>query len=248
MHLQLLRNATLRVDYAGRKLLIDPCLGSSGSLPSFAGISANPTVELPRRPGDVLQGVELAVISHLHPDHFDAAGETALPKHLSVFCQPADLEKLTEKGFTGVTALRDEAVWNGLSFRRTDGQHGNGEILEQMGSVMGFVLRAQGEPTVYWVGDTVLTDDILNVISNEKPDVIVVHSGGAMLGGTLLIMDDAQTIEVAQKSRKATIVAVHMEALDHCTVTRSKLRSAADAVGISNTQLLIPADGERIEL
>jgi hypothetical protein len=117
-----------------------------------------------------------------------------------------------------------------------------------MGAVMGFVLRAQGEPTVYWVGDTVLTDDILNVISNEKPDVIVVHSGGAMLGGTLLIMDDAQTIEVAQKSGTATIVAVHMEALDHCTVTRSKLRSAADAVGIPNTQLLIPADGERIEL
>jgi L-ascorbate metabolism protein UlaG (beta-lactamase superfamily) len=248
MHLQLLRNATLRVDYAGRKILIDPCLGSSGSLPSFAGVSANPTVELPTTPDDVLQGVELAVISHLHPDHFDAAGEIALPKHLPVFCQPADLEKIMAKGFIGATALRDEAVWNGLSFRRTDGQHGTGEILEQMGSVMGFVLRAQGEPTVYWVGDTVLTDEVLNVISNEKPDVIVVHSGGAMLGGTLLIMDDAQTIEVARKSETATILAVHMEALDHCTVTRSQLRSAANEAGIPGTQLLIPADGERIEL
>jgi L-ascorbate metabolism protein UlaG (beta-lactamase superfamily) len=248
MHLHLLRNATLRLSYAGREVLVDPCLGSLGSLPSFAGIAANPTVELPTSPSVILDGVDLVVISHLHADHFDAAGETALPKTIPVFCQPADLEAIAAKGFKEVTALVDASVWNGLSLRRTAGQHGTGEILRQMGSVMGFVLRAQDEPTVYWTGDTVLTADVLEVIAQERPDVIVTHSGGASLGGTLLVMDDVQTVELTQQSGTAIVVAVHMEALDHCTVTRARLRETADAAGVPETQLLIPADGERIEL
>jgi L-ascorbate metabolism protein UlaG (beta-lactamase superfamily) len=248
MRLQLLRNATLRLTYGGREVLIDPCLGSRGSLPSFAGIAANPTVGLPASADAILDGVELAIVSHLHPDHFDAAAEAALPKQIPVFCQPADLETMAAKGFTGVTALAGEAAWKELSLRRTAGQHGTGEILKQMGPVMGFVLRAQGEPAVYWTGDTVLTSDIIDAVAHEKPDVIVTHSGGAMLGATLLIMDDAQTIALSQKSGAAVIVAVHMEALDHCTITRAGLRAAANAAGIAESRLVIPADGEGIDL
>ncbi len=39
-----------------------------------------------------------------------------------------------------------------------------------------------------------------------------------------------------------------MEALDHATVSRADLRAYARANGISSDQLLIPADGETIEL
>jgi L-ascorbate metabolism protein UlaG (beta-lactamase superfamily) len=248
MRLQLLRNATLRLSYAGREILIDPCFGANGTLPSFAGIAANPTSELPTSINAVLDGVELAVISHLHPDHFGAAAEAALPKQVPMFCQPEDLKAIRAKGFTQVTPLVDEAAWNDISFKRTTGQHGTGEILAQAGPVMGFILKAHGEPTLYWAGDTVLIPEVLSIIENENPDVIVTHSGGASIGGTLLIMDDAQTIELSRKAGKAVIVAVHMEALDHCSVTRTQLRAAADAADISATQLLIPADGQHLDL
>jgi L-ascorbate metabolism protein UlaG (beta-lactamase superfamily) len=248
MRLQLLRNATLRLSYAGQEILIDPCFGMKGSLPPFAGLAANPTVELPASPNAILNGVDLAVISHLHPDHFDAAAEAFLPKQIPIFCQPEEREAIRAKGFTEVTALVDEAPWNGLSLKRTAGQHGTGEILVQMGSVMGFLLRAQGEPTLYWAGDTVLTPEVLSVVVKEKPDVIVTHSGGATIGGTLLIMDDAQTIELSRNARNAVVVAVHMEALDHCPVTRAQLRAAANAADIPEAQLLIPADGQQLDL
>jgi hypothetical protein len=45
---------------------------------------------------------------------------------------------------------------------------------------------------------------------------------------------------------KRIIVATHMEALDHASVSRSDLRAAATAAGISNEQLLIPTDGEEL--
>jgi len=44
------------------------------------------------------------------------------------------------------------------------------------------------------------------------------------------------------------VVAVHMEALDHATVTRHELRQAANDARISDTQLRIPDDGETIAL
>ncbi|WP_200896996.1 hypothetical protein [Pelosinus fermentans] len=41
-----------------------------------------------------------------------------------------------------------------------------------------------------------------------------------------------------------TIIATHMEALDHTTISRDCLRQYADAKGIRSEQLLIPSDGE----
>jgi hypothetical protein len=39
-----------------------------------------------------------------------------------------------------------------------------------------------------------------------------------------------------------------MEALDHATVTRDELRRHATAQGVSPQQLLIPRDGETLQL
>jgi len=44
--------------------------------------------------------------------------------------------------------------------------------------------------------------------------------------------------------RASIVIATHMEALDHATISRAELRAAAVAAGIPATRLLIPADGE----
>ena len=61
-------------------------------------------------------------------------------------------------------------------------------------------------------------------------------------------MDAEQTIATCELAKDARVVAVHMEALDHATVTRAELRRAADARKISAKQLLIPDDGDVLEL
>ncbi|MEO1645164.1 MAG: MBL fold metallo-hydrolase, partial [Chloroflexota bacterium] len=63
-----------------------------------------------------------------------------------------------------------------------------------------------------------------------------------------IIMDALQTVNVAQQAPDSTIVATHMEALDHCTTTRLALRDAATQAGISAGRLLIPVDSDTLTL
>ncbi|MDQ0321160.1 L-ascorbate metabolism protein UlaG (beta-lactamase superfamily) [Pararhizobium capsulatum DSM 1112] len=248
MKLQLIRNATLKLDYAGHVVLIDPYFASKHSLPSFTGRSPNPMTELPVAIEDILDGVELVVISHLHTDHFDDVAKERLPKDLPIFCQPGDEEAIRSSGFTDVTRLTERATWKGLTLTRRDGSHGLGPVVELMGSVMGFTLEGQGEPTVYWAGDTVLYPPVEKTIRETAPDVIVTHSCGAKWDGDLIVMDAAETVSVCKLAEAATVVAVHMEALDHATVAREDLRKVADANGIDASQLRIPADGDVLTL
>ena len=248
MQLQLIRNATLRLHYAGHLILIDPYLAEKHSLPSFTGRSPNPMVALPCTPAEAIAGAELVLVSHLHTDHFDAVAQNLLPKELPLFCQPGQEAKIREKGFAAVTPLEDEAVWGGIRLTRTPGNHGSGEVLSIMGPVMGFVLRAPGEPTIYWAGDTIWYDAVAQVVAEVQPDIVITHSCGAVWSAekTLIVMDDKQTVAVCAAAPQATVIAVHMEALDHATITREQLRATADAAGITPEQLLIPSDGECI--
>ncbi|HEV7306452.1 MBL fold metallo-hydrolase [Ensifer sp.] len=248
MKLQLIRNATLKLDYAGHTILVDPFLGAKDSLPSFAGRSPNPTVGLPVTIDEILAGVELVIVSHLHEDHFDDTAKHRVPKGLPIFCQPGDEEAIRAAGFREVTPLADKAHWQGLKLTRRDGSHGLGPVVQDMGPVIGFTLQAKGEPSVYWAGDTVYYPAIENTIRETKPDVIVTHSCGAKWNGDLIVMDAAQTIAVCEAAKGSIVVATHMEALDHATVTRSELRTAADAHGIPLTRLVIPGDGEVLTL
>jgi L-ascorbate metabolism protein UlaG (beta-lactamase superfamily) len=248
VQLRLIRNATLRLRYADVDLLVDPMLSVQHAIrPMGDSPERNPTVDLPCSIDEVFDGVDTVLVSHLHPDHFDEAAFGLVPRHLPVLCQPGDGERLAAAGFD-TTELDTAAHHRGMSIAPTAGQHGSGPILERMGRVMGVVLRAEDEPTVYWCGDTVLCDDVRAVVEREAPDVIVTHSGGARAGGTTILMDEDDTVELARLAPDATIVAVHLEAVAHAPVTRAGLRAAADAAGIDPTRLIIPADGETVTL
>ncbi|MBU1565428.1 MAG: MBL fold metallo-hydrolase [Proteobacteria bacterium] len=247
MNIQLIRNATMKITYAGRTILTDPMLSEVGAFRSFAGIAPNPTVALPMTVEQILDGAEVTIISHLHPDHFDEAAALILPKDMPVFCQPGDTTHLQELGLTRVSAIETSCSWEGISISRTGGQHGSGQILERLGHVSGFVLKSAGEPTLYWVGDSIWCEQVATAIATHKPGVIIVHSGGATLPGFApIIMDAEQTLTVLGAAPNAVVVSVHMESLDHCTVSRATLREVAGDAGIAPSRLVIPEDGETL--
>ncbi len=249
MNLQLLRNATMRLSYAGVTILTDPYLGEKHAYVSLAGREKNPTVDLPCTPAEAVAGIDLVIVSHLHNDHFDPAAHQALPKDLPIICQPGDEGRIAEKGFNHVTPLADEMAWQGITLARTGGTHGTGAWGHKLNPVSGFVFRAAGEPTVYWPGDTIWCPEVEKAIRRYQPDIIVPHSGGAELEDSgPIVMDAAQTITLAQVAPTARVVAIHLEALDHCKTTRADVRSAAQQAGIDPLRLLIPADGESLRL
>ncbi|MEP6984048.1 MAG: MBL fold metallo-hydrolase [Chloroflexota bacterium] len=253
MKLQLIRNATLRLSYAGQEILIDPYFAAQYSLPSYTGKSPNPMVELPLSIEAILKDVSLVIVSHLHSDHFDTVAQQVVPKSLPLFCQPGNEDFIRDKGFQQVMPIIDETDWQGIHISRTDGHHGLGYVETQMGKVSGFVLQASDEPTIYWAGDTVVCSEVEQVIKRFQPEIIVTHSCGAKWADDhdqrqLIVMDAEQTIAMCQAAPKSMMIATHMEALDHATVSREELRTQATNAGVSAEQLLIPADGETIEL
>jgi L-ascorbate metabolism protein UlaG (beta-lactamase superfamily) len=147
--------------------------------------------------------------------------------------------------------LVDGREWHGIQIHRLEAEHGSGEVLKMMGETSGFVLQAQNQPTIYIVGDAIWTDKIKQNIAKYKPDYIIVNSGGALVTGfenTPILMDEEQTMALLAASGKATVIAVHMDALDHCRTSRASLRKKADAQHVSPKKLLIPQDGETVEL
>lgn len=248
MQLQLLRNATLKLSYAGRTILVDPDFGHLQSRRSFTGRSQNPMVTLPLPVEEILAGVDLVIVSHLHADHFDDAAKEMVPKDLSLICRPGHEEAIRQAGFTNVTPLDGYMRLGSIILRSQPAQHGTGAIVDKMGPVMGFSLEAPGEPCFYWCGDSVLYPPLREAIGATNPDVIVTHSCGAMLEETLIVMDAEQTLDLSEAAPQAIVIATHMEALDHATVSRAALRRTAEARDIGLERLLIPHDGETIDL
>ncbi len=247
MELQLIRSATLRLGYGGRTYLIDPWLAARGEGRSYAGELRSPLVDLPMPVPELLEGVDAVIVSHLHSDHFDDAARELLPRDIPILCAPADADAIAGDGFTRVTPIPDTRTEDGVRVRRVGGRHGPPEVLGDMGDVSGFVFSHPGEPTLYWAGDTIFCPEVAATIAAERPAVVVVHACGADWNGKgPLVMDVAMVREVLEAAPDATVVATHLDAVDHATVDRRMLRAFLDAEPGFAPRLRIPADGEAL--
>lgn len=249
--IQLVRNATLLIEYGGQRILVDPMLSPKGAIDSWAGIQRNPTIELKMPVEEIVKDVNLVLVSHSHEDHFDKEASKTLNKSIELMIQPADKDFFEKEGFSNATVLNDTKLWNGINIHRLEGQHGSGEVLKMMGKTSGFILDAKNQPTIYIVGDAIWTDDIKQNIKKYKPDYIVVNSGGALIKGfenVPIIMNEEQTMALIRESGHAKVIAVHMDALDHCRTTRSSLIQKASELKIGKDKLIVPQDTEVITL
>jgi L-ascorbate metabolism protein UlaG (beta-lactamase superfamily) len=247
MQIELVRHATLLVDYAGVRLLVDPMLSDAGAMAPIQNSPqprSNPLVPLPRPAKKILEDVQAVLVTHTHRDHWDDAAAQMVPKDLQVFCQPEDLEKLQNQGFTHATAVADSAHLGSMSITRTPARHGSGEIAKAMAPSSGYVLKSAHRPTLYITGDTVWYEEVAATITRHQPGAIVMNAGGArFLEGDPITMTAEDVIQVARAVPHAVLVAVHMEAINHCLLTRKELADATLAAGV---RVLIPADGGRL--
>ena len=99
----------------------------------------------------------------------------------------------------------------------------------------GFVLD-----DLYLAGDTVWYGEVERTIERFRPRVAVVNAGGAsFLEGGLIVMGIDDVREVV--ARVPTVVCVHLEALNHCFLTRAELAAAVPGA-------VIPRDGETVSV
>ena len=251
VRLRLLRHATLIVHYAGKTLLVDPLLADAGTLPPVnrtPNQRPNPLVPLPATAASIAAGIDAVLVTHTHSDHWDAVAAKLVPPGTLAFIQPEDAKKLGEQGFSNLRPIGTATTWESIRITRTGGEHGRGEVGQRMAPVSGFVLAAPGWPTVYIAGDTVWCPEVSRAIQAHQPSAIVVNAGAAQfLEGGPITMDVDDVQKVCEAAPSAIIVAVHMEAINHCVLTRAALAQALDR-SRQLPRVRVPKDGETVEV
>jgi L-ascorbate metabolism protein UlaG (beta-lactamase superfamily) len=251
MKIQLVRHATHLITYNGKTLLLDPMFSQKGTLTPVLNAPnehlKNPLAELPIRIEEIVD-VNAIIVTHTHRDHFDNEAIAKLSKDLPLFCQPEDVTLIKEKGFRHVTAIQDDFTWEGITLIRTKGEHGKGELAKKMGPVSGFVLKSHQEPTLYIIGDSVWYSEIEVVFKTYSPDVAIVFAGAAQyLVGDPITMGLTDINQIATHFPKTKLIISHMEAWNHCVLTRDEVRNYVEHHHLEG-QILVPEDGETLSV
>lgn len=249
MNIEQIRNATLVVEYTNKKFLIDPMFAEKGTYPPFPNSlrqdQNNPLVSLPTSIDNIINHVDAVIVTHLHLDHWDDVAKDVLPKDIKMFVQnEEDATEIRNAGFQNVEVLHEDTVFESIQLTKTKGEHGRGEILKVAGLVCGVVFKHPNEKNLYVAGDTIWYEAIQEVIETHKPEIIVVNAGdNQFLEGGSLVMGKDDVYEVYKAAPNAKIIASHMEAVNHWTLSRVELKSFINEKGISSN-VLVPDDGE----
>ncbi|MDN5284679.1 MAG: L-ascorbate metabolism protein UlaG, beta-lactamase superfamily [Mucilaginibacter sp.] len=250
MNLQLLRNATQMLTVNGKTILIDPMLAPKGSYDAFQNTGnsiKNPLIDLPVTESELQQLItktDAVLLTHIHLDHWDTVAQQLLPKDITLFCQPSNVEVIRQAGFTNVTPIDNELTWNDIQIIRTGGQHGTGEIGKKMGIVSGYVIKYK-QDTLYIAGDTIWCDEVQKALNQYQPTHIVLNGGGArFITGDAIVMTIDDIITVCNYAPQAKVYIVHLDAVNHGKESRADIKKALKTQDLAS-RCFVPTDGER---
>jgi len=229
--LTLVGGPTLLFTYAGLRFITDPTFdepGDHGGLIKTAG---------PAVPVEEVGPVDVALISHdHHPDNLDDAGRAVAHRARLALTTQAGAER--DSAFVGLAEGQSVTVTGEVAVTVTavPAQHGPAHVAPHTGPVIGFILSAEGWPTVYFSGDNSEVD-VVEDIAAQHPDVAlaILCVGAARVanrGPEPLTLDADRAVAVAGLWPRARIVPVHAEGWAHFSEPREHMvRVLTEAVG-----------------
>ena len=260
MKIQQIRNATLKIEFAGNTILVDPWLVDKHKFGSFVDLPGKPfstpdpvreeilmpICDLPASVEEILRDVDFYIVTHIHPDHVDMSPDgtvgAPLDKNVPLFVQnSADAEVFKRSGFAKIDLL-DENILGDVKLTKTPARHGT---INPCGDACGIVFSAPNEKTLYLVGDSIWFGGVQSSLERFKPDVVIVNACAAeLVGYGRLIMNDEDIDCIRQTLPTAQIIISHMDNVAHATITRHEMRGLLAKRGI---EYFMPADGETLE-
>lgn len=185
--IQQIRNATIKLSYGGYIFLIDPWLAPKGATGSLLDFNRGdfevkelvkrsirmPICDLPLPVTEILEDVNFYIITHLHPDHFDMDNHNeVLDRNIPIFIQNnTEADFMKNLGFKNIKILQENGSFLGkVKLTRVEALHGS---VTPCGPASGLIFEAEGEPTIYFAGDTIMYDGVKSVIEKFKPDIII---------------------------------------------------------------------------
>lgn len=238
MGVRYLGGPTALLELGGLRLLTDPTFDPPGDYP-IGNRSLCKTIGAVASPDDVGR-VDAVLLSHdQHPDNLDGQGRSFLAAAPLVLSTAAAQQRL---GGT-VRALPN---WQHLELPRGDlaalrvtgvpARHGPPGCEPTTGPVTGFVLTADGLPSVYVSGDNASLEVVGAVADRFGPvDVAILFTGAArtaLLDGAYLTLTSAQAAEAAIVLGARHVVPMHFEGWAHFSQGRDTLDAAFTTAGL----------------
>ena len=200
---------TLHLAYAGLSFLTDPTFDPPGEYPGTGATLRKLTG--PALPLADLGRVDVVLLSHdQHADNLDHAGRELLATVPTVLSTPDAAGRID--GVRGLDPW-EQVVIERVTVTAVPARHGPEGAEPLSGVVTGFVLQADGWPTVYVSGDNASLD-VVDTIARRVPgiDLAVLFVGGANVGrfgAEPLTLDAARASAAADLLPGARIVPVH---------------------------------------
>ncbi len=250
MKIQQIRNATMKINYGGITFLLDPWLQDKGTGFSARAVRKemvgvkNPINDLPMTPDEILSDVDHCLVTHIHPDHFTG---DYLPDNFHIIAQnAAELGKIQNMGFSNCDTFETDRIRLGdVTIIKVNAVHGANIVASKaMGKGSGYVLQGETK-TLYIAGDTVYCKCVESVIDQYSPDIIILNCCEATtpIGRLIMGLDDVEM--VCKKAPAATIIATHLDSVNHAIVTSDDVRTFSKNHSLD--QVLVPCNGEYLE-
>ena len=239
-----IRHASCIIELENVRFIIDPILYKKNTLtPVEGGIEQNnPLTDITVHEG-LLKKVDFIILTHLHRDHFDPEILNFYGKDVPIICCGKYRRKLSKIGLENIIPVNRKIKVKDIEIKLTKGKHGKGIVEKMMGKTYGFVLKTLKNEVVYITGDTIWCKYVEKTIKNHKPKYIIGFAGSAKIKDTIITLDESDIRKILEESNNAKIIVNHMDAWNHCSLTKEKLRNI-----IVNNNLYIPNDGEIITI
>lgn len=162
-------HSNFRLDFADKVVLIDPFFTGN---PGFGGDRSRATA-----------GATHILITHGHGDHIGDAVDISLETGAKVVTNFDLCMYLASKGLKNFDPMNTGGTTDqgGFSVTLVRADHSAGLVEAgvgfPLGSANGVVIRAQGEPTVYHMGDTAVFGDMALIAELYEPEVLMVPIG-----------------------------------------------------------------------
>ena len=248
-------NATVLLRWGPFTLLTDPNFLHAGER-AYLGLGL--TSERLREPAlgvADLPPLDAVVLSHLHGDHWDRRARRGLDRAVPIVTTPHAARRLQGlHGFRRAVGLGNwewhDLARDGSVLRVTSmpGMHAPGPLGRVLPPVMGSLLELDGR-LVYLTGDTLMYDGVREVARRYPDiDVSVVHLGGTMLpGGLMVTMDGVQGADLLEVVRPRRAVPVHYEEYTVMKSPLSEFTAETDRRGLSD-MVQVVGRGETVSL
>ena len=240
---------TALIEIGTTRLLTDPTFDAPGDYPLGTRTLVK-TVGPALTPAEV-GAVDAVLLSHdQHPDNLDAAGRTYALDSPLVLSTASARERLG-------SPVRTLANWGscslegGVRITGVPAQHGPDGSEHLVGEVTGFVIEAEGQPTIYVSGDNASLDIVRRIAENVGPiDIAVLFAGGArtpLVGDAYLTLPSDGAAMAARILGARHIVPLHFEHWAHFTQGPDTLVPAFTQAGLAD-RLHLLKPGEQVEL